>query len=88
MLFYRPPLVQVIADVNHYHPGRIVLLNPHLRDLPVSGVFHTTSPDTALTTVERTLQVHTTRLTSRLILLYYPEQRTAHPHSPKISALD
>ena len=70
MVYYRTPLVQVIADVNRYFHGHILLLNPRLKDLPVSGVFHTTSPDAVLTTIERTLQVHTTRLTSRLILLY------------------
>jgi transmembrane sensor len=70
IVFYRTPLGQVIADVNRYHPGRILLLNPRLSDLPVSGVFHTTSPDAVLTTIERTLRVHTARLTNRLILLY------------------
>jgi transmembrane sensor len=70
MVFYHTPLGQVIADVNRYHPGRIIILSPRLRDLPVSGVFHTTSPEAVLTTVERTLRVQTVRLSNRLVLLY------------------
>ena len=69
MVFYDTPLAEVVASLNRYRPGRIVILDEELHRLKVSGVFTTDDPDAALTVIADTLPVGVTRLTRYLVLL-------------------
>ena len=69
LVFYDTPLAEVVASLNRYRPGRIVLLDEELHRLKVSGVFTTDDPDAALTVIADTLPVSVTRLTRYLVLL-------------------
>jgi transmembrane sensor len=63
-------LGSVIEELNRYRPGRILILNPALRSLNVTGVFDLTDPDAALRMIERTLHIHETSLSHYLVLLH------------------
>lgn len=69
LVFYDTPLAEVVASLNRYRPGRIVILDEELHRLKVSGVFTTDDPDAALTVIADTLPVSVTRLTRYLVLL-------------------
>ena len=69
-VFYDTPLVEVIAELNRYRTGRIVIADGGLEALRVSGVFKTDDPDAALDVISDTLGVRATRLTDYLVLLY------------------
>ena len=60
----------VIEELNRYRPGRILILNPALRTLNVTGVFDLTDPDAALRMIQRTLRIHETSLSPYLVLLH------------------
>lgn len=69
LVFFNTPLREVIAELNRYRGGHIVILDGGLDDLKVSGVFATDDPDTALGVIDNTLPVRVTRLTDLLVLL-------------------
>ena len=69
LVFYDTPLAEVVASLNRYRPGHIVILDEELHRLKVSGVFTTDDPDAALTVIAGTLPVSVTRLTRYLVLL-------------------
>ncbi len=64
------PLAEVVDELNRYRPGRIMIINPALRSLKVTGLFDITDPDAALRMIEDTLQIHGTALTSYFVLLH------------------
>ena len=68
-VFYDAPLSEVVATLNRYRPGRIVIANDDLNALKVSGIFSTNDPDAALDVITGTLPVRQTRLTDYLVLL-------------------
>ena len=70
LVFQMQPLGEVIEEVSRYGAGTIVIANPWLRDLVVSGVFDIATPDRVLDAVEKTLQVRRLRVTGRLTFLY------------------
>lgn len=53
LIFRRAPLAQVIAEINRYRPGKVVLWATHLREREVSGRFALASLDTVLLQIER-----------------------------------
>jgi transmembrane sensor len=63
------PLGDVIAHLNRYHRGTIVVTGEALRALRVTGVFDITDPDGALRLIARTLRLRTTSLTPYLVFL-------------------
>ena len=69
LVFYDTPLAEVVAALNRYRPGRIVIVDEELHRLKVSGVFATDDPDAALAVIADTLAVRVTRLTGYLVLL-------------------
>ncbi|HWB49292.1 MAG TPA: FecR family protein [Stellaceae bacterium] len=69
LVFYKAPLKQVVAQLNRYREGRVVVANDELRDLKVTGVFDTTDTDAALSVIQSTLHVRVFRLTNYLVLL-------------------
>lgn len=63
-------LGRVIEELNRYRPGRILILNPALRTLNVTGVFDLTDPDAALRMIQHTLRIHETSLSPYFVLLH------------------
>jgi transmembrane sensor len=55
LFFDRVPLDRVVAELNRYRRGRIVIGNAALATRTVSGVFDTNDPDAVLATVAREL---------------------------------
>ena len=70
MIFEAQPLAAVVEELNRYRAGRIMILNPALRSLNVTGVFDIGDPDAALRMIEQTLRIHDTTLTPYLVLLH------------------
>lgn len=69
LFFQDAPLGEVVADLDRYRPGRIVILDQAVAALPVTGFFHAAQAEAALQTIEATLPVRVTRLTDRLVLI-------------------
>ena len=69
LVFYDTPLDKVVAELNRYRGGRIVVANRDLDGLKISGVFRTDDPDAALSAIADTLPVRVTRITDYLVLL-------------------
>ena len=68
-VFYNRPLAEVVATLNRYRSGRILITDEELNSLKVSGVFSTEDPDAALEVITNTLPVEQTRMTDYLVLL-------------------
>ena len=66
LIFNKRPLAEVVAELERYQAGRIVILDKKLESLEVSGVFDLGDPDggpgAALGTLERILRVRVVRL--------------------------
>jgi transmembrane sensor len=62
LVFNRRPLAGVVADIERYRRGTIVLVGDGLRSLEVTGVFDLNDPEAILRTIEDTLPVRMTRL--------------------------
>ena len=70
LIFDRRPLDEVVAELNRYRRGRIVIADAELASRRVSGAFDMTDPDGALTVVVRDLQIDAASLPPFLTLLY------------------
>ncbi|MFG1287754.1 FecR family protein [Xanthobacter versatilis] len=70
LIFEDRPLRQVIADVNRYRPGTIMVTDSTLLRLRVSGIFDIRQPDGVLEAITRSLPVRSMALTRYLVLLY------------------
>jgi len=70
LVFDRVPLDHVVAELNRYRRGRIVIGNGTLASRTVSGVFDTADPDAALATIARELGVRTASAPPLVTLLY------------------
>ncbi|MCU4675223.1 FecR family protein [Catenovulum sp. 2E275] len=68
-VFYNTPLNQVISHLNQYRQGQIIIVNPNLQQLKVSGVFSTKQTDKALNMICNTLALQQTRLTDYLVII-------------------
>ncbi len=62
LIFNGRRLGDVVAEIERYREGRIVIAGSELRGLPVTGVFDLTEPDAVLDVVEQTLPVRISRL--------------------------
>jgi transmembrane sensor len=69
LFFQEAPLSDVVADLDRYRRGRIVILDEAIANLPVTGFFHAAQAEAALQTIAATLPVRLTRLTDRLVLI-------------------
>lgn len=69
LFFQEAPLREVVADLDRYRPGRILIMDADLADLPVTGFFHSSQTEAALQTIASTLPVRLTRLTDRLVVI-------------------
>lgn len=69
-LFDNVPLPDVLAELNRYRPGAIMLSNNNLDGLRVSGRFDITDTDHALQALQQTLPIRITRLSPWLVVVY------------------
>jgi len=69
LVFRDRPLADVVADLNRYRPGRVVVWGDDLAALRVDGVFNIGDPDGVLDAIIRTLPVREARITPYLVVL-------------------
>jgi len=69
MIFQDRPLAEVIAELNRYRSGSIIVMNNDIKTLPITGVFATDDTNIALQTIEQSLPVTVTKITKKLVLL-------------------
>ncbi|MBM0106347.1 FecR domain-containing protein [Steroidobacter sp. S1-65] len=69
LVFDNARLADVIAEINRYRPGRVVLMNAAMRDKPVSGSFYIASLDQALALLQRTFDLNARTLPGGLFVL-------------------
>jgi transmembrane sensor len=70
LIFDHARLGDVVAELNRYRRGRIVIADPALAARAVSGLFETRDPDAALATIAREFGIRTAAVTPLLTLLY------------------
>jgi transmembrane sensor len=70
LVFVDRRLVEVVAELNRYHPGYIRVVGSTLAERRFSGVFPVADPVGAIDTIERSLGLGSTRITDRLIFLH------------------
>lgn len=70
LIFENQPLSEVLEELARYRSGWIVIRDPSLRALSVTGVFDTDRPGHILTAIEESLPIKPVRLTDQFILLY------------------
>ena len=63
-------LAEVVAQLNRYRRGRIVIADPALASRRISGLFDMTDPEAALALIARDLQIRTLSLPPLVTLLY------------------
>lgn len=69
MIFQDRPLADVIAELNRYRSGKIIVMDNDIKTLPVTGVFATDDTNIALLTIEQSLPITVTKITEKLVLL-------------------
>jgi transmembrane sensor len=84
LIFQNKPLAEVVAELNRYRHGHILILNPALRHLNVTGLFDTATPDVALRIIHQTLQ--STKPPSRPIWFFFTDRPLDGPHRSPVRA--
>lgn len=69
LVFRDRPLGDVVADINRYREGRIVIADRSLAMLRLDGVFDAARPDAALDAIVSTLSLRSFRVTDYLVVL-------------------
>lgn len=70
IIFEDLPLGEVIAELNRYHSGHILIIDPRIRSLHVNGVFDVADTAWVVEALESSLPLRSTWLTDYLILLH------------------
>ncbi len=69
LVFENRPLGEVIAELNRYYPGYLLINDASLAQRRVNGVFRTDQPLAVLSALETALQLHSTRIGDYLVIL-------------------
>jgi transmembrane sensor len=69
MVFQDKPLSEVVAELDRYRPGKIVILDDAIKSLPITGVFDIADTGVALQAIEQSLPVKVRKITESLVLL-------------------
>jgi transmembrane sensor len=69
LVFHDAPLGEVVADLERYRRGRVIITDARIGALPVTAVIDVRQTDAALQTIADTLQVRVRRLTDLLVLI-------------------
>lgn len=64
------PVTYVLDEIRRYHPGVIVVLNGHLREMRVTGTYRLDEPTSILYHLTKTFPIQTLTLTDRVIVLF------------------
>jgi transmembrane sensor len=70
VVFRQERLENVVTELNRYRAGRIVILNPNIAGLLVSGVFEIDRPDSVTAALETVLGIGAREITPWLVLLH------------------
>jgi transmembrane sensor len=70
LVFEDKPLGEVMAELNQYHRGYLVISDNSIAQRRVNGVFSADQPLVVLGALESSLQLHLTRINDYLILLH------------------
>ena len=69
MVFQDKPLAEVVAELNRYRPGKIIIIGDTVKKLSITGVFGIADSDIALQTIQQTLPVKITKFTNNLVII-------------------
>lgn len=70
LVFENQPLGEVLAELNRYHRGYLLVGDESIAQRRVNGVFRTDQPLAVIDALESSLSVHSTRINDYLILLH------------------
>jgi transmembrane sensor len=70
LVFENQPLGEVMAELNRYHRGYLLISDDSIAQRRVNGVFRTDQPLAVIDALESSLSVHSTRINDYLILLH------------------
>jgi transmembrane sensor len=69
LIFVQTPLAEVVAELNRYRAGRIIITDTHLQSRPITAVFNVDHLEDAIQALEKTLNLRVRRLSDYLLLL-------------------
>ena len=69
LVFHDSPLGEVVADLERYRSGRVLIVDDRIAALPVTAVIDVRETDSMLQTIAATLPVRVRRLTDLLVLI-------------------
>lgn len=69
MVFVQATLAEVVAQINRYRPGHLMITNKTLKNRPITAVFSVHQLDSAVSALEKTLGLRARRLSNYFILL-------------------
>lgn len=69
LVFEGTPLGDVVDQINLYRPGRVVLTNARLGELPLNAVFHIAQIDNSIAQIEQLANVHARYVAGGVVLL-------------------
>lgn len=69
IMFDNTALSEVISEINRYRNGQIIIQNPSLKQLKVSGRFDINNTDLALNALQQTLPIKLHRYTNWLVVI-------------------
>lgn len=70
IIFQDVPLRRVLAELERYRRGRIILMNDSIGNIPVTAIFETTRTDNALQTIADTLGIRLLNAANYVTLVY------------------
>jgi transmembrane sensor len=70
LVFQNQPLGEVIAELNRYYRGYLLISDDSIAERRVNGVFRTDQPLAVLGALEDSLQLHSTRINDYFVLLH------------------
>ncbi len=69
LIFNNTPLREVVAEVNRYRPGKIILTSADVAATPINGVFHTAHIENTVAQIRKLTGAHITRLPGDIVLM-------------------
>ena len=70
IIFQDVPLRRVLAELERYRRGRIILMDSSIGDIPVTAIFQTARTESALQTIADTLGVRLLKAANYVTLVY------------------
>lgn len=70
LVFLDKPLGEVIAELNRYHRGHLMISDDRIAERRVNGVFRTNDPLAVISALQNALQIKSTHISDYLILLH------------------